>query len=199
MRQVSSAILAAVIVFSAFAPSNAFGQSPPTGLSIANYQIVSEQRVAVNQSYYTLRADLVNSGPARSAITATATSKVPSIEVQGLGNLHFAPIAANSQATSLDTFTILVDRTVPLDYANLDWSFVAPVANAGPNQTASIGVPVSLNGSASSNPSGIGYLSYAWTFISRPPRTSPRIFNSSDVITSFTPDVFVEYIINLTV
>src|SRR3954447_17745306 len=177
MRHASSVILAAAIVSSVFAPSGALAQSPPTGLSITNYQIVSEQRVSVTQSYYTLRADLVNSGPARNGITATATSKVASIQIQDLGNLHFAPIAANSQATSLDTFTILVDRTVPLDYTNLQWSFVAPVANAGPNQTATLGVPVSLNASASSNPSGIGFLSYAWTFVSRPAGTSARIFN----------------------
>src|SRR4051794_38104481 len=136
MRQLYSAALAAIAIFSAFAPSNAFAQSPPTGLSITNYQLVSEQRVSATQSNFTYRADLVNTGPARSAITATVTSKVPTIQVQGLGNLHFAPIGANSQATSLDTFTILVDKTQPLDFSNLQWSFVAPVANAGPNQTA---------------------------------------------------------------
>src|SRR4051794_4213796 len=117
MRQVYSAALAAAIVLSAFTPCDVFGQGSPSGLSVTNYQIVSEQRVSVTQSYYSVRADLVNAGSARSATTATATSNSVSIQVQGLGNLHFGPVAANSQATSLDTFTILVDRSVPLDYS----------------------------------------------------------------------------------
>src|SRR5436305_12364008 len=112
MRHASSVILAAAIVFSVFAPSGALAQSPPTGLSINNYQIVSEQRVSVNQSYYTLRADLVNSGPSRNAITATPTSKVPSIEVQDLAKLHLAPIRANTPPTCIDTVTFLFYRPV---------------------------------------------------------------------------------------
>ncbi|MGD1092119.1 MAG: hypothetical protein ABSB35_09015 [Bryobacteraceae bacterium] len=42
------------------------------------------------------------------------------------------------------------------------------MANAGPNQTAHAGSTVTLNGSASTTPSGV--LSYSWRFSSRPAR-----------------------------
>src|SRR5712692_1739996 len=147
MRHVYSAALAAVAVFSAFAPSHAFGQGPPQGLSITNYQLVSEQRVTGNQSYFTYRADLVNNnGSPRSAVTATVTSNTPNIQVQGLGNLHFGAIAANGQITSQDTVTFLINKSFPTDFTALSWTFTAPVAKAGPNQSAKPGTVVTLNG-----------------------------------------------------
>ena len=87
------------------------------------------------------------------------------------GSLHFANVPANGRVTSSDTFTIRVDRTVAFDFANLEWTFppdAAPIANAGPDQTAAVGATVTLNGSGSSNPGGVGTLTYSWAFTSRP-------------------------------
>src|SRR6266850_1431404 len=143
MRHVYSAALTAVAVFSAFAPSNAFGQGPPQGLSITNYQQVSVQRISGNQSLFTFRADLVNNnGIAKSAVTATVFSNTSTIQVQGLGNLHFGAIGANGQITSLDTFTLLVNTSFPTDLTTLSWMFTAPVAKAGPNQSAQPGATI---------------------------------------------------------
>src|ERR1019366_5992348 len=50
--------------------------------------------------------------------------------------------------------TILVDRTAIFGFNALTWSFVAPVANAGPDQIGAVGVTVTLNGSGTTNPSG---------------------------------------------
>jgi len=110
-----------------------------------------------------------NNGIAKSAVTATVFSNTSTIQVQGLGNLHFGAIGANGQITSLDTFTLLVNTSFPTDLTTLSWMFTAPVAKAGPNQSAQPGATITLNGSGSSNPSGIGFLSYSWTFLSRPP------------------------------
>src|SRR5579884_1451606 len=170
------------------------------GLSITNYQFVSEQRWSQTQSYVTYRADLVNTGVARDAVTATVSSSSPSIQtVPGQTNLHFSPVPANSRVTSSNTFTILVDRTVPFSFSSLQWSFLAPYANAGPNQTVGIGATVTVNGSASTNPSGVGNLSYKWAFVSRPPGTATKLLGSDAVIAQFTVDVPGNYVLSLTV
>src|ERR1035437_7215477 len=91
-------------------PSVIFGQGAPS-LAITNYQYVSEQRISQASSYVTYRADLVNAGAARIAVTASVSSRVSSIQlVPGQGVLHFAPVPANGTVTSLNTFTIQIGR-----------------------------------------------------------------------------------------
>jgi hypothetical protein len=186
------AILPALVPFAGYAQ----GQ----GLFVTNYQLVSEERISRTQSYLTYRADLVNTGPARTAITATVSSLVPSVQlVPGQMNLHFIPVPANSQVTSSNTFTILVDRSVDFTFSSLQWAFVAPVANAGPNQTVKVGATVTLNGGASSNPSGIGTLDYNWTFLSRPAGSVVILVGATSVSPTFVPSVLGDYVLRLTV
>jgi uncharacterized protein YjdB len=180
-------------------PSVVFGQGTP-GFSITNYQYVSEQRISQSSSYVTYRADLVNAGAARTAVTASVSSLVSSIQVvPGEGVLHFAPVPANSTVTSLDTFTILVDRTVAFDFAGLQWTFLGPVANAGPNRTATVGSLVILDGSGSTNPSGYGTLMYNWKLVSAPQASSTVLYWYDTVKPQFTVDVAGNYVISLTV
>ena len=178
--------------------SSAFGQGVPSSLSITNYQFVSEQRLSQFSSYVTYRADLVNNGPARTAVTASLTSGASNIQVsQGL--LHFAPVPANRTVTSLDTFTILVDRSVEFKFSDLQWSFLAPVANAGPNRTAKVGSLVILDGSGSTNPSGFGTLAYSWKIQSTPMGSSTVLYWYDTVAPQFTVDLPGNYVISLTV
>src|SRR5947209_6981736 len=173
MRYVSS-FAAAFAAVAILGPSTAFGAT----LSITNYQYVSEVRFSRTQSYVTYAADLVNTGAALPSLTATLTSLDPSIQtVPGQSALHFAAVPANSQMPATNTFTILVDRTVAFTFANLQWSFNSPFANPGPSQTARVGDKVTLNGTGSTNPSGIGTLTYAWSFSSRPAGSSAVISN----------------------
>ena len=149
-------------------------------------------------AYITYRAGLINPGVAGDASTATASSQVAGVTVvPGQGNLHFAPAPAFSQVTS-STFTIQVDQMVPISFGCLQWSFLGPVANAGPNQTAREGSTVTLNGRGSTNPRGVGTLSYSWTFSSRPPGTIPVLGDISGVTSSFVVDVPGSYGIVLT-
>jgi len=190
-----------IVAVCGLVPSVVFGQGTPS-LSIINYQYVSEQRISQASSYVTYRADLVNSGAARIAVTASVSSLVPSIQVvPGQGVLHFAPVPANRTVTTLDTFTILVDRTVAFDFADLQWTFLAPVANAGANRTVKVGSLVILDGSGSTNPSGFGTLMYNWKLVSTPHGSStvPVLYWYDTVRPQFTVDAPGNYVISLTV
>src|SRR5450759_2358852 len=191
---------ATVVALSVLVPSVAFGQ-----LSITNYQLVSQQSISSTKSNFTYRADLLNTGGALGSVTATVTSVDPfSVRVvPGQDTLQFAPVPANSQVTSSNTFTIQVDQTVPFDFSKLQWTFqtgpAPPVANAGPNQTAVVGSMVTLNGSGSTNPSGVGTLTYSWAFTSLPPGSTAFLGHSGTVMPTFVVDVQGNYIITLTV
>src|SRR5262249_42644547 len=180
-------------------PASLYGQVVST-LSITNYQMVSEQRISQYVSNFTYRADLVNLGPARNAVTASVSSRTSNIQiVPGQGNLHFAPVPANSTVTSFDPFTIIIDGTIMADLSDLQWTFLAPVANAGPNRTAKIGDTVFLDGSASTNPSGYGTLTYNWKLVSVPPGSAAVLFWYDTPKPQFTVDVRGHYVLALTV
>ncbi|MDQ2944766.1 MAG: PKD domain-containing protein, partial [Acidobacteriota bacterium] len=178
--------LAAVAALGILAPSATFGQA--SNLSITNYQFVSEQRTSLTSSNVTYRADVLNTGVALGSATATLTSLDPfSVRVvPGQDTLKFAPVPANGQVTSSNTFTILVDRTVPFDFNKLQWTFqttsAGPVANAGPNQIVKVGSTVTLDGSKSTNPSGVGTLTYSWAFTFRPAGTAAILMNPTSVM-----------------
>src|SRR3984893_19227062 len=147
--------LAAMAALSVLAPSAAFGQ-----LSITNYQLVSVQSVSSTKSNFTYRADLVNTGGALGAVSATVTSLDPFTVrvVAGQDTLQFSPVPANSQVTSSNTFAVQMDNAAVLDPSKLQWSFqtggpAPPIANAGPNQTTTVGATVTVDGSKSSDPS----------------------------------------------
>ena len=100
------------------------------GLSISNYTFVSEQRVTLTQSNVTYSASLVNSGAALSSMTAVLSGVPNGVQiVAGQDSLSFAAVPANGQATSTNTFTINVDRTVSINLSQLRWQFqVSPQA-----------------------------------------------------------------------
>jgi hypothetical protein len=73
-----------------------------------------------------------------------------------------------------------------------------PTADAGPNQTVQVGTLVTLDGSASSDPSGLA-LSYAWSFVSVPAGSTARLSNPALVNPTFTPDKSGNYVMQLVV
>ena len=198
MRYVSSTS-AILLALTFLAPSKMLADSAPE-LSIGNYQFVSEQRITRTQWFVTYKAELTNTGGARAGVTASLSSLVPAVKpVAGQDSLHFAPVPANSKVWSTDSFTILVDRSVAFSFDNLQWLFVNPVANPGLDRTAAVGSTVNLDGSGSTNPSGMGTLTYSWSFASKPPGSAALIANSKNITASFVIDLPGDYIVNLTV
>src|SRR5580704_19391946 len=158
---------ATLIALSMLVPCAMFGQGAAAPRPfITNYQFVRQVQVNSTQSDLTYRADVVNPGSDLASLTATLTSLDSSkvSVVQGQGTLNFPAVPAYSQVTSSNTFTVLVNDGAPLDFGNLQWTFLGPVANAGPNQTVKLGNTVTLDGSGSTNPTGVGTLTYSWAF-----------------------------------
>jgi hypothetical protein len=209
--------LSTAVALSVFSPSPVLGQAGPTNpnapltqpgglsnLSIpplgSNYIELSQVRDTRTQFYDTFQVILVNNGPALPGITATVTSLAPSVQlVPGQSTVHFAPVPANGNVMSKDSFTILIDTSVPFDFSSLSWSFSNPVANPGPNQTATIGSTVTLNGSGSTNPSGIGSLTYSWSLTGVPTGSAAVLTNPNNVVATFVVDVAGTYTAKLTV
>jgi RHS repeat-associated protein len=73
-----------------------------------------------------------------------------------------------------------------------------PVAHAGPDQTAQIGLAVTLDGSGSSDVDGQP-LSYFWSFIERPAGSAAVLSDPAAVKPAFIPDAVGTYLISLTV
>lgn len=74
----------------------------------------------------------------------------------------------------------------------------APVADAGPDQTASTGFPVTLDGSGSSDADG-PLTTYSWSFVMRPAGSTAVLSNPLAQKPTFTPDVKGVYVLSLSV
>src|SRR5271165_1308587 len=156
MRLINSAITTGLSLFICSSMMSSPGQAQ--NFSVTNYQFISQSPVTATQWQVVYKADLVNAG---ATPYATVTGQLTSLNpfsfrtITGENQLNWAPVPANSQVTSSNTFTILVDRSQPFSFSNLQWTFsetpVAPLANAGPNQTVAVGGTATLNGSGSTN------------------------------------------------
>jgi len=94
-----------------------------TTLLTCAFTPVSSKRVTVTVIDYTYRLDLMNLGPDVNGVQATVTSSDPATKIID-GSVTFGPIPQGATSTSLDTFTIRQDRTLPLDQMNLKWTLV---------------------------------------------------------------------------
>src|SRR5579872_5694899 len=170
------------------------------GLSIGNFQPLGEQRLTQTKQFVTFAADLMNAAAAIPEATATVSSRSLGVTiVPGQATLHFPPLQAHGSVTSRDTFTILIDNTVPFSFSDLQWSFFNPVSNPGFSRTVSVGRKVTLDGSGSSNPTGGGILAFLWSFGPIPAGSNAVLSDPASVMPSFTADVPGDYVVTLTV
>jgi len=76
----------------------------------------------------------------------------------------------------------------------------APTAVAGDDQSIHAGTPVELNGSGSfDDETSPAFLTYAWSFISRPPGSTATLTGANTAVPSFTADRLGTYVVQLTV
>ncbi|HEY5996719.1 MAG TPA: FG-GAP-like repeat-containing protein, partial [Candidatus Deferrimicrobiaceae bacterium] len=73
-----------------------------------------------------------------------------------------------------------------------------PVAEAGADRTATVGVPVVLDGTGSTDADG-DVLAYRWTLASRPAGSSAVLSTATSAASGFTPDVPGTYVAHLLV
>ena len=75
---------------------------------------------------------------------------------------------------------------------------VAPVADAGPDQTVAVNVLVILGGSGSSDANG-DPLTYSWSITSTPFGSAAALSSLTSVSTTFTADLAGTYVVQLIV
>lgn len=75
---------------------------------------------------------------------------------------------------------------------------IAPIANAGSNQSVSVGDSVNISGLASSDVNGDS-LSYQWGFVSVPTGSQVNLLNDTNAATSFVADATGTYVLSLVV
>src|SRR5271155_3495040 len=109
MRFINSAVTTFLTLLICSSVMSSAGQAP-AGFSVTNYQFISQSPVTATQWQVVYKADLVNNGVVP---YATVTGQLTSLNpfsfrtITGENQLNWAPVPANSQVTSSNTFTIL--------------------------------------------------------------------------------------------
>jgi hypothetical protein len=83
-------------------------------------------------------------------------------------------------------------------YVTVSFTNVAPAANAGASQSVLLGNTVPLDGSGSIDADG-DPLTYHWSFVTRPDGSSATIVSPTAKQTSFVPDLWGNYVVQLVV
>ena len=112
-------------------------------------------------------------------------SAMPSFSIDVAGDFVAQLTVSDGIASSVDTILISFLNT-------------APVAEAGPAQSAVIGSTVNLDGSGSGDVDGDS-LEYSWALTSKPEESNATLSNQNTVSPSFVIDVSGDYVIQLMV
>jgi PKD repeat protein len=98
-------------------------------LTVTHFTQVSSRRVSPYEFEYTLRADIVNTGPAVKNVGATVSGKPAYVAIVD-GALTFGEVATGATVTSQDTFILRLDRRYQLQPTDLVWNISAePLQN----------------------------------------------------------------------
>ncbi len=145
--------------------------------------------------------DVSTSSPCIYSAPQAAPDSGGPIMLSGAGNskARITPVSVSNVRIEVDADGNTVFEGKNTYYwSSLDGLPLAPIANAGPDQSVVIGSLVTLDGSGSTEPNG-GPLTYAWTMTSKPNGSSAVLASSSSVTTSFTADALGVYTISLVV
>jgi hypothetical protein len=114
------------------------------------------------------------------------TNSKPTVTLPLTGNYVFRVVTSDSPSSS----SVAEQRVTVVNQA--------PIANAGPDQSARVNDRIILDGSNSLDPDG-GVLSYSWTFVSTPTGSNAIVQTPTRDNASFTVDRQGDYVVRLTV
>ncbi|NNF16624.1 MAG: hypothetical protein HKN70_07735, partial [Gammaproteobacteria bacterium] len=125
--------------------------------------------------------------PGGSTAALSSTNTVDTSFVIDVAGTYVAELIVNDgfEDSTPDTVTITTENT-------------APVADAGPDQTVTVGETVGLDGSASFDVDD-DPLNYSWSLITSPPTSTATITSPGAPVTNFIADVDGTYVVQLIV
>lgn len=131
--------------------------------------------------------------PSTSATTLGPITGLRPTFIADAAGIYVATLVVNDGKSNSDPATVTITASAPVVSTN-----VAPVANAGGNQTALVGTIVTMNGTASADQDGDA-LTYLWTVVSKPPGSLSTISSSTVAKPLLTLDVAGTYGVTLIV
>lgn len=177
--------------------------APPVAVITASSSVVVGTRVQLsaasstdsNRDALTYRWSLLNKpmkatgALADSAAVLSSATLVNPLFTADVAGVYVLSLVVNDGLVNSDPVTVAVTASA----LNLP-----PVANAGAEQVVAVGAPVTLSGSASTDPNG-DTLTYQWSLTTRPNLSTAALTNPNTVGPTFTPDLAGFYVATLTV
>lgn len=181
-------------------------KDPPVRLTIESYTLEKTKALGHDRYEATYRVKIRNNGPALKRVRAHLRHSPQGVTANRV--LLFGNVAANTSVTSKNTFVLRYKGKYTFKASDYKWTFRyrivrpndnhPPLANAGEDQTAAVGVTVPLSGSGSSDPDG-DPLSFAWSFAEVPEGSTAAIDAPTTVDPSFVVDRKGTYRVQLVV
>ncbi len=213
-----------LVMLAAFLSIGIAWAAPLLSIAPLGYRLVQVTQVP-NASKPTIeivaRAGVLNRGDPALNVSATLTSSSASITVlDGLVRFGAVPTKPKWPVISQDTFSIRLE--LPTSVNRKKWSAIvafaestcsalrwtincdtcggilAPVSDAGADQTVYVGSLVTLDGSASTAGDG-NALTYKWSFVSRPTTSTAALSSGTVVRPTFAIDQPGNYVLQLVV
>jgi hypothetical protein len=141
-----------------------------------------------NRDLLTYKWTLVSKPSTSAAALSSATSAKPTFTADAVG-VYVVSLVVNDG--KLDSPVVPV--TITAAAANS-----APVANAGANQTVTVGVLATLDGTASTD-ADRDLLTYTWTLLAKPTGSTATLSSTTSPKPTITPDVAGTYVASLVV
>ena len=161
-----------------------------TRVQLSGASSTDSNRDTLNYKWALLNKPMKATGAlADSAAVLSSATLVNPLFTADVAGVYVLSLVVNDGQVNSEPVTV----TVTASGQNLP-----PVANAGPEQVVVVGAPVTLSGSASTDPNG-DTLTYQWSLTTRPNLSAAALTNPNTVGPTFTPDLAGFYVATLTV